>query len=114
MVESKAMAQTPPIPGENAETPEIDYLLVMLQRLDRLLEKAIVSAQAAYGPQAAVDAFRGLHISQKEVEQLLSRLPGVPLLYVEEELSASLSCETSSAVAPLTGWQRNWVCHLSM
>ena len=26
----------------------------------------------------------------------------MPLLYVEEELSVSLSCETSSAVAPLT------------
>ncbi len=70
--------------------------------LDRLLEKAIMSAQAVYGPQTAIDPFRGLHISQEEVAQLLTRLPGVPSLYVEEESLVGSRLETSGSVALLT------------
>ena len=82
--------------------PELDNLLSALRRLDHLLEKAIASAQVAYGPQADVDPFRGLHISQQEVEQLLTRLPGVPTLYIEEESLVEFRSEAGSGVAPLT------------
>src|SRR6266702_444049 len=106
MVASKAMAESARItlenPGWDIGMPEVGNLLSALRRLDHLLEKAIASAQVAYGPQAAVDPFRGLHISQEEVEQLLTRLPGVPTLYVEEESPVGSDLETSSSVAPLT------------
>ena len=55
-------------------------LLPQLKRLDRLLERAAAVAQAVYGAKAAADPFRGLHISQSEVEQLLAREPGAPAL----------------------------------
>jgi len=47
-----------------------------LRRLDLLIERALVAAQHAYGPDAAADAFRGLHISQQEIRRLLARSPG--------------------------------------
>ena len=77
-------------------------LFVALQKLDRLLEKATASAQAVYGPQAASDPFRGLHISQEDVEQLLTRSPGAPLLYVEEEPLGGSELDTRNGVVPLT------------
>lgn len=106
MVATKAMAEPARITVENPEwntgASEVSSLLSALRRLDRLLEKAITSAQAAYGLQETVDPFRGLHISQEEVEQLLTRLPGAPTLYVEEEPLVGSHLETSSGVAPLT------------
>lgn len=57
----------------------LDELRILLQRLDRLLERAVVAAQTAYGSEAATDPYRGLHISQQEVEQLLAREPGASL-----------------------------------
>jgi hypothetical protein len=106
MVASKAMAEPAQITVENREwklgAPHVGNLLSALRRLDRLLEKAIASAQAVYGPQAAIDPFRGLHISQEEVAQLLTRLPGVPWLYVEEESQVGSELETSNGIAPLT------------
>jgi hypothetical protein len=68
----------------STETPELNYstpclydLLPELQHLDHLLERAVAVAQAMHGAQAA-DPFRGLHISQSDVERLLARAPGVP------------------------------------
>lgn len=60
-------------------------LLPALQRLDRLLERAVAAAQAVYGPQAVADPFRGLHINQGEVERLLNREPAMPLLWIDAE-----------------------------
>src|SRR5205085_8806598 len=106
MVASKAMAESARItledPEWNVGTPAVSNLLSALRRLDRLLEKAITSAQAVYGPEAAVDPFRGLHISQEEAEQLLTRLPGAPTLYVEEESLVESRSEAGRDVAPLT------------
>jgi SpoVK/Ycf46/Vps4 family AAA+-type ATPase len=51
--------------------------------LDRLLERAIDAAAAAHGAEAAGDHFRGLHIAAGEVERLLARPPGTPLLWIE-------------------------------
>jgi hypothetical protein len=47
-------------------------LLPALQRLDRLLDQAVATAQVAYGPEASADSYRGLYISQREVERLLA------------------------------------------
>lgn len=102
---SKAMAETVEIVSEkadlNMQTPELGNLLSALQRLDRLLERAITIAQAAYGPQAAADPFRGLHISLEEVDQLLARPAGVPSLYVEEEAPMEHQPEIVGDAVPL-------------
>lgn len=60
-------------------------LLTPLRRLDRVIENAVALAQAAYGPQAAADPYRGLYINRDEVRQLLDREPGVPLLWSGDE-----------------------------
>src|SRR5262249_14993910 len=62
------------------DNPSIVGMLPALRRLDRLIERALNAAQAAYGPEAAADPFRGLHITPEEVERLLLREPGVPVL----------------------------------
>lgn len=56
-------------------------LLPEMQRLDMRLERAAVAAQAAYGPKASSDLYRGLYISPEEVERLLARQLGEPTLY---------------------------------
>lgn len=58
----------------------LNDLLPALQRLDRLLEKAVAAAQEAYGPEAAGDPYRGLYITRDEVERLLARAPGASAL----------------------------------
>lgn len=77
------MAETAEVLGEETdlklEAPFLDGLLPALRRLDGLLERAVAAAQTAYGPKAATDLYRGLYISQAEVEQLLLREPGVPI-----------------------------------
>jgi ATP-dependent 26S proteasome regulatory subunit len=60
-------------------------LLPALQRLDRLLEKAIAAANDAYGPGAAVDRYRGLYIGPDQVDRLLARQPGAPLFHLDRE-----------------------------
>ncbi len=50
------------------------------QRLDRLLQAAVAAAQSVYGPEAASDPYRGLCIGVSEVETLLARQPGIPVL----------------------------------
>lgn len=55
-------------------------LVWSLRRLDQLLEPAINAAQVVYA-EAAGDRFRGLHISQDEVEWLLQHEPGESVLW---------------------------------
>jgi hypothetical protein len=64
----------------NSNAPYLNDLLQALGRLDRLLERAVAAAQAAYGPEAAADPYRGLYINHSEVERLLAREPGAPIL----------------------------------
>ncbi len=59
-------------------------LLPALRRLDALLARAVASAAAVYGPEAASDPYRGLVIDRDEVERLLQRAPGEPLLFSPE------------------------------
>ena len=67
-----------------------------LQRLDQLLERAVAVAQRSYGQEAANDPFRGLHIDPQEVENLLTRTPGVPILWTQETQSDT----TAKAAVP--------------
>lgn len=76
--------------------------LTPLRRLDRLIEKASALAQAAYGPQAAADPYRGLYINRDEVGRLLDREPGMPLLWSGDEhieSSQNRSCMEGSRLA---------------
>ncbi len=60
-------------------------LLPALKRLDHMLERAIAAAEAVYGPDAAKDGFRGLHLSKQDVDSLLGLEPGAPLLWQEND-----------------------------
>lgn len=50
-------------------------LLPALKKLDELLKKAVDAAQTLHGSKTAADPFRGLYISDGEVENLLNREP---------------------------------------
>jgi hypothetical protein len=69
---------TQPALRENATggEPDLRGLLPAFQRLDGLLERAVIAAESANGPMAAADRFRGLYISRSEVERLFGREPG--------------------------------------
>jgi len=51
-----------------------------LARLDERLRGAVAAARAAYGDEAAGDPHRGLYVGDAEVDRLLARTPGAPLL----------------------------------
>jgi hypothetical protein len=55
-----------------------------LLRLDTLLSRAVTIAEGVYGPNAAADPFRGMHIGPKDVERILTRAPGLPLFPFED------------------------------
>ncbi len=70
-----------------------DALLPGLQRLDRLLERAIAATNSHYGA-VATEPYRGLSIHWRDVERLLHQQPGVPQVAtdnVEEPLSVGLA-----------------------
>src|SRR5262245_40086044 len=79
MVELRDVASTNS-PGFRA-VADVEGMLPALAWLDSLLEHAVAVAQTVYGPQATTDRFRGLHVGQSEVERLLTRQPGSPILY---------------------------------
>lgn len=58
----------------------LENLLPALQWLDKLLEKAVVAAQATYAKDPTTEAYQGLYLTQEDVEQLLVRQPGDPVL----------------------------------
>jgi AAA+ superfamily predicted ATPase len=69
-----------------------------LSRLDVLLADAVARAEAVYGGGTARDPFRGMRVDLAEVERLLAREPGAPLL------STSAA---SRRAAPLLDWLRD-------
>src|ERR1044071_3752268 len=62
----------------------LDSLLATLDRLDQLLVQAVDVAKIVYGLDTASDPYRGLYISQTDVDRLLARKPAEAILYVEE------------------------------
>src|ERR1700675_1281761 len=66
----------------------IDVLLPALHRLDHMLERAVAAAETAYGTQAATDPYRGLYITRDDVERLLIREPGAPVLLARTQDAA--------------------------
>jgi ATP-dependent 26S proteasome regulatory subunit len=62
----------------------LDDLQNMFQRLDCRLAEAIDLAQTVYGTEAATDPYRGLYVSEMDVERLLNREPGIPLFAIEQ------------------------------
>ena len=96
----------------NSGLPFVD-LLPALHRLDRLLERAIIAAEAAYGPTAASDPFRGLYIGRDQVERALARDPVTPVLQGAPAAQDNASATTVPAVveqglfASLGRWLRN-------
>ena len=65
-------------------------LIPPLKRLDTLLERAVEKARGIFGKTAGADPFRGLHIADEEVDRLLEREPGAPLLFAENNPSTEL------------------------
>lgn len=59
---------------------ESEALFGALARLDRMLDRAVSAADAAYSGNASTDPYRGLYISSDEVKRLLARVPGAPVL----------------------------------
>ena len=80
-------------------------LVPALERLDALLGRAIAAAQGAYGVEAGSDAYRGLYVGDEEVQRLLARSPGSPVLagVVDRPLVDVVDGES-----PLAGLQRTF------
>jgi hypothetical protein len=87
------------------EGPLVDGLLAMLRRLDRRLEPMVTGMQAA-SPEAAGDPYRGLYVSQAEVEQLLGRPPGEPRFPRNGTTSTESEQDVSSPV-PRLPWLKS-------
>jgi len=82
------------------ESPALAELFTALRRLDQLLERAVVAANEAFGPESRLDRFRGLHISPEEVERLLARDPAAPTFHIYEPgAERSFSNEETSLLA---------------
>jgi hypothetical protein len=66
--------------GLKTEGAPVDGLLAALHRLDRRLQSAVTAMQVG-SPQAAGDPYRGLYISDAEVELLLAQPSGLATLH---------------------------------
>ena len=77
-----------------------DTVLPALRRLDHLLARAVVMAEAVYGPESATDPFRGLQLDRREVDRLLARAPGLPLFGADESADGPLP-DTPGGTGPL-------------
>jgi hypothetical protein len=64
--------------GEATTTP-LEELLPWLNRIDTLIQKAVLLAESHYSPDPATAPYRGLQISLEEVSRLLQRHPAQPL-----------------------------------
>ncbi|MFA4902816.1 MAG: AAA family ATPase [Desulfobaccales bacterium] len=88
---------------ENADS-QIESFLPGLRRLDCLIQRAVVAAEAAYGPGAFADFYRGLYITQEEVAQLLEREPGASVLQTHDNENSILLCEAFTDPNSRLGW----------
>lgn len=85
----------------NKSTRVIDQVLPALERLDQLLARACVAAASAYGSGKLTDPYRGLHISQAEVDRLLARQPAAPALWANDGLDQAGERKDDTSTAPL-------------
>jgi hypothetical protein len=76
-------------------------LLRELTRLDRRIEAAVAAMQAAYGPEAAADPYRGLYVSHEEAGRLAERAPGAPADYADAGPAAAPTGDDGSRWALL-------------
>ena len=65
------------------EDSSLSYLLQVLKRLDGLLERAVATARTVHAQGPSPDPYRGLYVGHEEVDRLLSREPGAPVLLGE-------------------------------
>jgi hypothetical protein len=61
----------------------VEGVLPALARLDRRLQRALTCAAAVHG--TTPDPYRGLYLAGADVERLLARAPGVPVLYTGDD-----------------------------
>ena len=73
-------------------------LLPELERLDRRLAAATTAAAARFGPHAARDAFRGLHLDAADAARLLAQPPSAPFLTDDAD------ADVSPPLAPRLAW----------
>lgn len=80
-----------------------------LERLDRLLDRAVARAERAYGPDAQADPYRGLYIPGEEAARILRQKPmDSPLRTgraAEPEPAGAESAQSAARPAPM---RRSW------
>jgi SpoVK/Ycf46/Vps4 family AAA+-type ATPase len=82
--------------------PDGEALLAALKWLDAVLARATATADALYGASGMRDPFRGLHISDQDVAQLLARGGGAPTLHSKDGDPLDDLERAASAVPRLT------------
>jgi AAA+ superfamily predicted ATPase len=78
-----------------------ERLAPALRRLDALLAQAVEMARLRFGEEAASDPYRGLHITQEQIECALATPPGTPLLFQEGAPDAATGHGEAPALARL-------------
>jgi hypothetical protein len=74
--------------AESAIETSVNEVFCFLRRLDQLLQRALQTAQRAWGTDDPCPRFRGLYLSHKEVNQSLQSEPGYPTYSPGEFLDA--------------------------
>src|SRR5687768_11593117 len=92
--------QGPDLDRPAADASDARALLAELARLDRRLDAAVAAMQAAHGPEAAADPYRGLYVSHDEAATLAGRGAGAPAAY------ALASEDAESDAADGSRWAR--------
>jgi len=90
------------------DSGDLNGLLPLLQQLDRQLDQAVAAAQVAYGPEAATDPYRGLHLNSEDVERLLTREPGAPTFQGYGELDDETPSNVVQQDSPLAWLQQTF------
>ncbi|GAA3536942.1 ATP-binding protein [Kribbella ginsengisoli] len=74
------MAEIPWLGGGQWPVPNAGDVLGWLERLDDVLDLATTAARERYGVAPNSDPYRGLYVGLDELDRLVARAPGVPLL----------------------------------
>lgn len=71
-------------PAVASPATPFEALLPALARLDERLRRAVSDARVAFEHTGSIDRFRGLYISDREVDRLLARAPGIGAFVVSD------------------------------